>query len=111
MEKIQKKKEIQWHEWVPSDGVGPCARHSHAMTAISDPSLMNDTCEALRVDKGHAVTYEVLKSSEDVVRIRTFGKSSYPGNIFKSSYVTPCPFNEAMYIVFCTVPIGGSKHR
>ena len=59
--------------------------------------------------KGHAVTKELLKSLEDVVRIRTFGKSSYPDNIFKSSYVTPCPLNEAMYIVFCAVSMWRAK--
>ena len=59
--------------------------------------------------EGHDVTEELLNSSENVVRVRTFGKSSYPDNIFKSSYVTPCSLNEAMRIVFSTVPIWGAK--
>ena len=49
------------------------------------------------ISKGYGGAEELWKSSENVVKIRTFGKSSYPNNIFKSSYVTPCPLNEAMY--------------
>ena len=47
-------------------------------------------------EKG-AVTEELLKSSENGVRIRTFAESSDPDNIFKISSVSPCPSNEAMY--------------
>ena len=73
------------------------------------PFFCSSVCHnQMNTYKGHALTCELFKASQNVVGIRTFGKRSYPDNIFKSSYVTPCPVNEAMYTVFCILLIVGA---